>query len=283
MSVVIVTDSTCDLSLQEAHKLGVQLVPLKVIFGEETYRQGIDMDSDTFYTRLTSEKSLPSTSQPSPEDFLAAFEPAVKAGYSVVMLSLSSKISGTIQSAMIAADMAGGDIRIVDTLETIGALRLMVEYAAKLRDEGKSAAEIEEALLALRPRMHIIAVVDTLEYLFKGGRLSRTSAVVGSILQMKPVLKLEGGVICTVGKARGMKAATKLLLDEVASTKGFDPDFPIYLGYTGLDDAPCRAVAEPLKARFGDLPQLAPFIPVGCVIGTHVGPGACILCFVEAA
>ena len=283
MSVIIVTDSTCDLSAQQAREMGVQIVPLQVIFGEQVYRQGIDLDTDTFYTRLTHEKALPSTSQPSPEDFLRIFEPAVREGDSVVTLVLSSKLSGTLQSARIASDMAGGDIRIVDSLETIAALRLMVEYAVKLRDEGKNAAEMEAALLMLRPRLRLIAMVDTLEYLFKGGRLSRTSTVVGSILQMKPILKLENGVIATVGKARGTKAAIKLMIDEIAAGKGFDPDFPLYLGYTGLDDAPCRAFEGPLRERFGPLPQLRPYVAVGCVIGTHVGPGATALCYVEKA
>lgn len=283
MSVIIVTDSTCDLSVQQAREMNVQVVPLQVIFGEQIYRQGVDLDTETFYTRLTREKALPSTSQPAPDDFLRVFEPAVKAGDSVVTLVLSSKLSGTLQSARIAANIAGGDIRIVDSLETIAALRLMVEYAVKLRDAGKDAAEIEAALLMLRPRLRIIAMVDTLEYLFKGGRLSRTSAVVGSILQMKPVLKLENGVIVTVGKARGTKAAIKLMIDEIAAGKGFDPDFPLYLGYTGLDDAPCRAFEGPLRERFGALPQLGPYVAVGCVIGTHVGPGATALCYVEKA
>lgn len=281
MSVTIITDSTSDLSPEEALSLGVRVVPLKVIFGEESFREGEELSTDEFYRRLSSEKTLPTTSQPSPDEFRIPFEQAVNAGDSVVAILISSKLSGTVQSACIARDMLEGDIHVIDSMQATASLRLMVEYAVRLRDAGKDAAAIEEALCAVRPRVRLRGVVDTLEYLYKGGRLSRTASVVGGLLRMKPVLKLEDGVVGMLSKARGTNSAITVMLDSITQGKGIDPDFPLILGYTATDEK-CRVLNERMQASLS-VPAAEHFCSVGCVIGTHAGPGACLIAYVEKA
>lgn len=280
MAVHLITDSTSDVTPAEAQRLGVEMIPLKVIFGQDAYREGVDIDMPAFYKRLTSGKEQPTTSQPAPDDFLTIFERVKAAGDSAVVLSISSTLSGTMQSAVIARDLCGcEDIHIVDSRTTITGLRLLVEYALRLRDQGMDAASIAAAVEAARGRLCLYAVVDTLEYLCRGGRLSRSAAVVGSLLNVKPLLSLQDGALSVMGKARGLHAAYAKISQAVQAGKGVDETCPVYFGYT-MTDEKAQALRERLHA---DLGLEGPMYPVGCVVGAHAGPGACVVTYLEKA
>lgn len=280
MAVRLITDSTSDISADEARALSIEVIPLKVIFGEDVYREGVDIDMEAFYERLTGGTEQPTTSQPAPDDFLSVFERVREAGDSAVVLTLCSDLSGTMQSATIAREMCGcEDIHIVDTRTTITGLRLLVEYACRLRDEGRSAEQIVREIEEAKGRVRLYAVVDTLEYLCRGGRLSRSAAVVGSLLQLKPILTLADGALSVLGKARGLLAAYGRVVEEIRAGKGVDPVCPVYFGYT-MTDEKAKALRERCQRELDMDGDLA---PVGCVVGTHAGPGACVVTYLERA
>lgn len=278
----IITDSTSDITPALADRLGVTVVPLKVIFGEEALREGVDISMEEFYDRLPKAQSLPTTSQPAPNEFCAQFLNAKEAGDSVVVMTISSHLSGTYQSATIGKEMAEyDDVYIIDSLTASIGLRLLVDEALRLRDAGGlSAAEIAEVLTELRDRVRLFALVDTLEYLHKGGRLSSAGKIAGTLLNFKPIISLRDGVISAVGKARGTANGIDKMLEEVAATGEIDTRLPTYFGYTALDDKglQCRD-----KAVDGLTLADTLLCPVGCVIGTHVGPGACIVSYAVRA
>lgn len=280
MAVQIITDSTCDITHAQAERMAIEIVPLKVIFGEDAYREGVDIDMEAFYGRLTGDKVQPTTSQPSPDDFLSAFARAKEAGDSVVVLLIASKLSGTLQSATIAKDMCGyADIHIVDTLTTITGLRLLVEYACRMRDEGQSALRIVQTIEEAKGRVRLYAVVDTLEYLWRGGRLSRTAAVVGSLLSLKPILSLRDGKLSVLSKARGLNAAYGKIVEVLRGERGVDPSCPVYFGYT-MTDEKCVALQGRVHKELG---YRGDAVPVGCVVGAHAGPGACVVTYLVRA
>ena len=280
MAVRLITDSTSDICAREAQALSIEVIPLKVIFGEDVCREGVDIGMEAFYDRLTSGREQPTTSQPAPDDFLSVFERVQAAGDSAVVLTLCSGLSGTLQSAMIAKDMCGyEDIHIVDTRTTITGLRLLVEYACRLRDEGRSAAQIVQEIEAAKGRVRLYAVVDTLEYLCRGGRLSRSAAVVGSLHNLKPILTLTDGALSVMGKARGLCAAYGRVVEEIRAGKGADPVCPVYFGYT-MTDEKAKALRERCRK---ELDMDGELWPVGCVVGAHAGPGACVVTYLERA
>lgn len=275
----ILTDSTADLTQAAARELGVEVVPLRVLFGQESYLDGVEMTTADFYPRLAVSQQLPTTSQPTPGDFLPYFQAAKDAGDSVVVVLISGALSGTVQSATIAKDMADYEpIYIIDSLTTITGLRLLVHRACALRDGGGDAREIAAALEALKHRVVLYAVVDTLEYLHKGGRLSRAGMVAGSLLNLKPIISVTSqtqGGIKVVGKPRGNAKSVRFLLDAMAAS-GVASDSPILFGYTATQEklAPLReAVLEQYKPSHTDC------LEVGSVVGTHAGPGAAAMSF----
>ncbi|MDR0469251.1 MAG: DegV family protein [Peptococcaceae bacterium] len=276
MSVMIVTDSTSDISQEEAGKENISVVPLKTIFGDEEYLEGIDISPEEFYTKMSQSKSLPKSSQPSPFDFEQIFRRFQEAGDQIVAICLGSRFSGTYQSACIAQEKCGGDIRVIDSgIGTVG-LRILVKHAIALREAGKKAEEIADAIEEGKKSICFFAAVDTLEYLFRGGRLSRTSAIAGTLLNIKPLICVEDGEIKVIGKAIGIKKAFKELLNLVRSVGGIDYTKPFAIGYTGERDRfmkfeqMCRDFME------GHEPIIS---SIGSVIGTHAGPGAVAITF----
>ncbi len=279
MAIKIITDSTSDIQRSEAKKLGAEIVPLNVIFEGSSFKEGIDITNDSFYSKLKEAKELPTTSQPSPQDFLEYFLEAKRSGDTVIAILLSSKISGTVQSANIAKEIADySSIYIIDSLSSIMGLRLLVEYALELRDEGKTPEEIVEIIEEAKNRVAIYAVVDTLEYFLKGGRLSKGNAMVGTLLNLKPIVGLKEGSLQMVGKARGLNNAINSLFKEIEKEGDFDLSRPVYFGYTETEDK-CLLLMEKAKERFNL--KNTPMYPVGCVIGTHAGPGASAIAFLR--
>lgn len=279
MGIKIITDSTSDISFEQAKGLGIEIVPLKVIFGEKEYREGVDITIEGFYEKLVKAEKLPTTSQPSPEDFLVYFNRIKETGDSAVVILIAGKLSGTVQSAAIAKDMAEySEIYIVDSLNTITGLRLLVEHAVKLSSQGMAAAEIAQTLEALKERIVLFAMVDTLEYLHKGGRLSKSSAIIGSLLKFKPIITLRDGVLGVVGKERGTNKGIARILEVIDENGTIDQNYPVYFGYTA-EDSKTLLLKEKVVEKYGlEQTQLH---PVGCVVGAHVGPGACVVTYIK--
>lgn len=274
--VRIITDSTCDLTQARRGELGVEVVPLTVHFGQEDFLDGETITNQAFYQRLRKAETLPTTAQVNPEEFVSRFQRHVDAGDEVVGLFLSSKLSGTCQSASIARGIVGkSHVHVVDSGTVTFALGLMVEEAVLLRDQGKSAAEIAATLVALAPRVRILAVVDTLKYLKMGGRISGAAAVVGGMLGITPILRVQDGVVESPAKTRGRKAAFQWIEQQLESEPA-DVTLPISFGHS---DAP-EAMKETMD-RF--LPLLGGALvctgEIGSVVGTHAGPGAAGLAY----
>lgn len=282
MPVRIITDSGSDI-LSGEHE-GLVVLPLSIMFGTTTYADGVDLSHERFYELLVEEDDLPKTGQVNPFAFSQAFEEAYEAGDEVVCITLSSKLSGTYQSALTAASEAKVVVRVVDSLSVCVGERVLVEYALRLAAAGKSAVEIAEELEHVRGNVCVVGLLDTLEYLKRGGRISAAAAGVGALLSIKPVITIDDGEVKVLGKARGSKNGRNLLSEQVEKAGGIDFSMPVALGYAGLSDkllrkyiADSRAIWEP---GFPD-GQL-PVHTVGATIGTHVGPGAIALAFFTA-
>ena len=272
MNVKIIVDSTADLTA-EAQKR-VTVVPLTIRFGEEEYIDGITIDSHKFYEMLIESDVLPTTSQANPAVFEEVFAEAVKDGSQVVCVTCASKLSGTYQSAVIAAEDYAGQVFVVDSQNIALGSAILIQYALELKDRGLTAEEIAWKLMQKREKVRLIAMLDTLEYLKKRGRISATVAFAGGLLNIKPVICIDGGAIRMLGKARGSKQGNNLLVQEIAKAGGVDFSKPLMLGYTGLTDALLQKyIADSATLWEGNCENL-PISVVGSVVGTHVGPGA---------
>lgn len=273
MSVRIIVDSTADLL--PALRQRVAVAPLTVYFGDTEYVDGVDITAHEFYEKLTTSKDMPSTSQATPFAFGELFAQAVKSGDEVVCVTLSSKLSGTFQSAEIAADDYPGKVFVVDSSNVALSSAIMVEYALQLVDAGKGAKEIADELYAVREKVHLFAVVDTLEYLQRGGRVSKTVALAGGLLSIKPIIGIVDGKVEMIGKARGNKAANRMMNQE-AEKLGVDFSKPVLLGYTGVDDS----LLNKYISECADFwPANTPSTVVSGVVGAHAGPGAVAVAF----
>ncbi len=276
MKTRIIVDSTADLAAELKNR--VHTVPMTVTFGDEEFIDGITIDHKTFYEKLIESDVLPKTSQATPDAFAKEFEKAKEAGEAAVVLTISSKLSGTYQSAMIAADDYE-NIFVVDAGSVAMGNGILAEYALQLLDEGKSAVEIAAALEDAKKKIVVVALVDTLEYLKKGGRVSKAVAFAGGILNIKPVLSVIDGEINILGKARGSKMGNNLLVQEISKAGGIDFSKPVLLGYSGISDALLLKYIEDSRHIWeGNLPQVR-YTTVGSVIGTHAGPGAVVVAF----
>ena len=276
MKTRIIVDSTADLMPE--YKSRVSVVPLTVHFGEEEYIDGVTIDHKTFYEKLIESDVLPSTSQATPDAFMKEFNKAKEAGEAAVVITLASKFSGTYQSAMIAA-AEYEDIYVVDSSSAAMGSGILVELAFRMLDEGKNAEQIAKALEEERKKIVIVALVDTLEYLKKGGRISKTVAFAGTVLNIKPVLSVVDGEINMLGKARGSKMGNNLLVQEIDKAGGIDFSKPVLLGYSGISDALLQKYIEDSRYIWeGNLKEVR-YTTVGSVIGTHAGPGAVVVAF----
>ena len=277
MNVRIVVDSTADVTDEIRAKLSV--VPLTVHFGEQEYVDGITINHKQFYEMLVETDVLPTTSQPSPETFAQVFRQAHEAGEQVVALTVSSKLSGTCQSAMIAAADFPDSVWVVDTKTVAIGCGILAELAVRLKEEGLSAEEIVARLEEERDNIRVIALLDTLEYLKKGGRISKTVAFAGGLLSIKPVVTIQDGEIHILGKARGSKQGNNLLVTEIQKAGGVDFTKPLMLGYTGLSDALLEKYVLDSGALWDGHGDCIRSTPICSVIGTHAGPGAIAVAF----
>ena len=275
--VQIITDSAADLEPQEYEKLGVTCIPLRVAFGDREYQENVDLSKDLFYELLLGSEVFPKTSQASPAVLEELFERAKAAGDEAIYITLSSALSGTYQTAcMVREDVEYPGNYVFDSRNATGGQRMLVEYACQLRDQGKNAAEIVAGLETIRDRIELYAVVNTLEYLHKGGRISHAVYTLGNLAQIKPIISVDPeGRVALPGKVMGMRKGMDFLGKRLGTRKP-DGEHPLYVMYTNN-----RAVAETLAQRLEALDwKVARIIQVGAAIGAHVGPDACGIVYV---
>ena len=273
----ILIDSSADFTADEAKKHNMELVPINVTINGKNYRDGVDLSKDEFYDLLVSSEEFPMTAQPSPQDFLDIFEDAKEKGDQVIYLSLSSGLSGTFQTATLAKNMAEyDDIYLIDTMSATRAIRLMAEYACKLKSEGNDAATIAAELEEFKSRVVILAALDTLEYLQKGGRLSKAAAAVGELANLKPIITVtKEGKMAVPGKALGRNKAISSLTKMVTEHE-IDTTFPIYSLYAVGEEN-----VEKLEQKLGkEGVRVTKRLQLGSTIGCHIGPGAYGVIFV---
>ncbi len=273
MAVKILVDSASDVDLEEAKKLGVELIPMKITFEDGDYSDGVDLSHEKFFEKLIESAELPRTSLINEYRFTEAFKELTADGSEVVAIMLSSKLSGTYKNALKAAEAFKGKVWVVDSLNASAGERLLVECALRLREAGKSAEEIASELNSQKHRILILAVLDTLLYLKKGGRISALTAFAGTMLSVKPVIGVIGGEVKLVGKAMGSKKSNNLL-NKLVQEKGIDFEMPHCVIWSGLDDSLMKKYVADSAALWQDSISEVPSYMIGSTIGTHIGPGA---------
>lgn len=284
MAVRIITDSASDITREDVAAAGnpaLTVLPLSITFGNTTYEDGVNLSHQRFYELLVEGDDLPMTGQVNPYAFEQAIGEAHAAGDEVIVITLSGKLSGTNASANTAAASFDSGVYVVDSKNVTVGERVLVDYALRLVGEGLSAADIATALEQAREDIYVVGLLDTLEYLRRGGRIPASAAALGKLLSIKPVITIEDGAVELLGKARGSKNGRNLLTQQVETAGGIDFAMPIALGYAGLDDALLRKYIEDSRHIWEDHIALEdlPVHSVGATIGTHVGPGAIALAF----
>ncbi|MGM9556777.1 MAG: DegV family protein [Oscillospiraceae bacterium] len=281
MAIKLIIDSASDIPVSYAKEHGMTYLPLPVTIGEKQYLSGVDITPQAFYEILIESDCLPVTSQVSPFAFEQAFRTAIEQGDTPVAITLSSKLSGTYQSACIAAANFGGQAFVVDSMNVSLGQAILVYYAERLIAQGISAPALVSELDRAKQKIKVIALLDTLEYLKKGGRISAATAVVGGILSIKPVVSVVNGEVQLIGKARGSKQGNNLLNEMVANSHGVDFSMPLTLAFSGLSDALLQKyIADSHQLWEGRVSNL-PVLAIGATIGTHAGPGAIGVAFFE--
>ncbi len=273
----IITESASDMTTPLPS--GVTVIPMTVTFGDKEYQDGISITHQEFYEKLIESEELPTTSLVSPADFMDAFQEAVDSGETVLAITVSSKLSGTYQSAVLAANDFPGKVFVVDSLNAAIGEQILVQYALQLVQKGLPIEEIVDILNQDREKIHLLALLDTLEYLKKGGRISKTVAFVGGVLSIKPVVTIKEGEVAMLGTARGSKNGSNFLMKEIENTEGVDFDKPICLGYTGLTDTLLQKYIKDSHSLWDGHEDCLNICSIGATIGTHVGPNAIAVAF----
>ena len=277
MAVRIITDSGFDVP--DASDARLTVLPLSITFGDTTYADGVDLTNDRFFELLIESDELPKTSQATPYAYTQIFEQVRAAGDEAVVITLSSGLSGTYQSALTAA-ADYPEVHVVDSKNVTIAQGILVQYALRLVDEGRTAAEVASMVESARERLVLLALLDTLEYLTRGGRIPKSVGAIGELLSIKPVVGVRDGEVVMLGKARGSKNGRNLLHQEVEKN-GIDFTMPVLIGYSGLSDKLLRKYLEDNRAIWEDkvAEEDLPITSVGATVGTHVGPNAIALAF----
>ncbi len=275
----IITDSASDMPRSGFENLTV--LPMSICFGDAEYWDGVTITNQEFYEKLIEGDILPTTSLVSPGAFEEAYQEAFSKGEKVVVITVSSKLSGTWQSAVLAAEDHPGDVFVVDSRNVTIGEQILVLLALELASQGLSPEEILRELEKQREKIHLLALLDTLEYLQKGGRISKSVAFVGGALSIKPVVTCRDGEIAIIGKARGSRNGSNFLMKEIESTAGVDFSKPIRLGYTGLTDVLLQKYIQDSKSLWEAHPGKLAVSHIGPTIGTHAGPGAIAVAFFE--
>ncbi len=282
MAIRLIVDSGSDIPRETAERLGIRVLPLSVTFGSEHYKDGVDISPRQFYEKLIEHTGLPTTSQVSPYQFEQAFRQAIDEGDTPVAITISSRLSGTYQSARIALEGLEGRAFAVDSMSVCVGTAILAYHAADLAAGGISAEDLAARLEEVRGNIRIMALLNTLEYLKKGGRISPVKAFAGGLLSVKPVISIVDGAVELVGKARGSKCGNNLLMELVAKSGGIDYAMPVSLAYSGLDDSLLKKyIADSQSLWAGKVDDL-PVAEMGATIGSYSGPGAVVVAFFRA-
>lgn len=273
MGIKFVVDSASEITQEEAKKMGIYCLPLTVAFGDEIFRDGIDINNEEFYNKLVTCKELPKTSQVTPFLYEEAFREIISEGHTPIAITLSSKVSGTYNSAVLASKQFNEDIYIIDTLNGSIGIKIFVEFALSLLEKYSNPNDIVKILEEKKEKLQIFYLLDTLEYLYKGGRLSRFSALAGTMLSVKPIVTLVNGKVELAGKARGFKKGNTMLTDIIKKKGEIDQDMPFMLTYSGNDPTIIDQYKPKCRELFDIDPDKIPITNLGSTIGTHMGPG----------
>lgn len=279
MAIRIITDSTSDIPFEQQASLGIEIVPLSVRFGSEEYIDGVTLSKSQFFQKLTECEELPTTAQVNPEKFVQIFRNYSKDD-EIIGIFISGELSGTFQSSVIAKELVNSEkIHLIDSRTVTFGLALLVYEAVRMRDAGHSAAEICETIQSLTGRLKFYAVVDTLKYLKMGGRLSASSALLGTMLRIKPIISLQDGKVEAVDKKQGLKAAVQAIAQKVKAERP-DPGYQIVLG-----DSNAPGLTAMLKEALAAEIDIAgsTSLELGAVVGTHSGPGCAGLAYITRA
>lgn len=277
MSIKIVVDSTANIRDDIEHEFSV--VPVTIRFGEEEYIDGVTLSNKQFYEKLIECDELPATSQPTPDSFGRVFKEAIENGDEILVITISTKLSGTYQSAMIAARDFPGKVHVIDSKSVAIGAGILAEYALNLVKQGMEIKEIAEKLEIEKENIRLIALLDTLEYLKRGGRISTTTAIAGTLLSIKPVINISDGAVEILGKARGSKQGNNLLIKEIQASGGVDFNKPLLLGYTGIDDSLLQKYIRDSAFLWENNVEKLNTTIVSGAVGTHTGPGVVAAAF----
>ena len=279
MAVKFIIDSASDISPELAKELGLIHLSFKIIFGDQEYVDAVELTHEDFYKKLTSSDICPSTSQINPAEFEEAYQKVVENGDTGIVITVTGKLSGTYQSAMIAAADYEGKIFVVDSESVALGERILIMRGLELLEQGLSAEEIVEQLNKEKKNIRLFALLDTLKYVKRSGRVSSLAAFAGTLLSIKPIIAMEDGLLAVAGKARGARQAQKALWEMMQNSGGINFKKPFYFAYTGLSD-------ETVKQFISECPLVShipagqvPISTVGAAIGTHAGPGAVAVAF----
>lgn len=281
MAIQLIIDSASDIPVSYAKEHNLTYLPLPVTIGEKQYLSGVDITPQEFYEILIESDCLPVTSQVSPFGYEQAFRAAIAQGDTPVAITLSSKLSGTYQSACIAAANFDGKAFVVDSRNVSLGEAILIYYAERLIAQGLSPQQLIEALDRMKQKIKVIALLDTLEYLKKGGRIPAAVAAIGGLLSIKPVIAITDGAVQLIGKARGSKQGNNLLNEMIASSRGVDFSLPLTLGFSGISDALLQKYITDSRSLWESHIDQLPVLSIGATIGTHAGPGAIGVAFFE--
>lgn len=270
MGIKIIVDSGCDMAGSESPYLKV--VPLTISFGETQYKDGVTLSHKEFYEKLVVSDELPKTSQVPPYDFEEAIREVVDTGETPIVITISSKLSGTYNSARIAASAFDEKVYVVDSENVAIGEKILVQYALRMIEENMEAEEIVEELEKSKKKICLAALLDTLEYLRKGGRVSNVAGVVGGMLSIKPVVAIQNGEVVVLGKARGTKNGNKQLTQQIETAGGMDFSKPYAFGYSGLEDNLLQNYLKDTEEMWQKPAEELPIGTIGGTIGTHAGP-----------
>ncbi|MGN1051871.1 MAG: DegV family protein [Candidatus Scatosoma sp.] len=279
--IKIMIDSAADIGKAEADRLGVIMIPMVITVGNEEYYDGVDLSPAEFYEKLIESSVLPKTSQINAFRFEEAFEKHLKSDDELIVITISSKLSGTYSSAKEAAAKFAGRVRVIDSLNACIGERLLCEYALTLIKQGYSAEEIVESLEEKKGKIKVMALLGTLEYLKKGGRISGAVAFAGELISLKPVVGVVGGEVKLIGKALGSRKGNNLLSKLVTESNGIDFSMPYGTIWSGLDASLLDKYIKDSAALWQGNTEYVPKYQLGATIGTHIGPGAVGVAFFE--
>ncbi len=279
MAIRLVIDSSSDIDSKEAEKLGIIMLPMSITFGNDEYLDGVDLNREEFYDKLVKCSELPKTSMINAYRFEEVFKECVDNGDEVIAIILSSGLSGTCNAAQTAATEFGDKVFVVDSLSATAGIKILVEYALKLINQGLSAKEIFEILEEKKQKIQIKAMVDTLKYLKKGGRVSPFVAFAGELMGIKPMATLLNGKVEVIGKVIGLKKAISFINEELEKVGGIDFDMPFYALYSGTDQTKIDNYINTNSQLWKCGKENVRKNCMGATIGTHVGPGAIGIAF----